>query len=232
MKPNMKIGIGALLAAMLLLSIAFVPAVSAKEMTSVSWSVESNEKQIETVNQLWGQTITIGEYMEKVYPDILKKMPRETLEYYYATEMVWADLPEQGSHSYESTASFDPSFKSQDSIDSLSIILHLYDSDMDVTGSNIDFNSWTKIIYPPYYQVPSMTVFSYLWYDDGNSEDIVDAAYEYKTNVYKIEASSSYSVDSAGDYCVTGSHYIVSPSGYNPPEWFGTSNTNWVNISP
>ncbi|MGP8323739.1 MAG: hypothetical protein ACT6FG_07070 [Methanosarcinaceae archaeon] len=232
MKTNIKFGISALLAAMLLMSMVFVPAVSAKDMTSASWSVESNEKQIDTINQLWGQPITIGEYMEKVYPDILEKLPSKTLEHYYSTEMVWSDLSEQGNNSCESTASFDPSFKSQNSIDSLDIIFHNSNSDMDVTESDIDFNSWTKIIYPYHFQVPSMTVYSYLWYDDGNSENIVDAAYEHKTNVYKIEASDSYSVDSAGEYRVTGSHYIIAPPGYNPPEWSGTTNTNWEYVSP
>ncbi|MBN2487454.1 MAG: hypothetical protein JXA98_00330 [Methanosarcinaceae archaeon] len=230
MKPKIRFGMGALLAAMLLVSMALVPMVSAKEMQDVS--VESEEKQIEIVNQLWGQKITIGEYMEKVHPNILKKMPQETLEYYYATEMVWPDLSEQGSHSCESTAFFDPSSNSQDSLSILDFMIWSYDSEMDVTGSNIDFSSWSKILYPPYSRVPSMTVFSYLWYDDGNSQTIVEVAYEHETNVYKLEASDSYSADSAGNYRAAGSHYIVFPPGYNPPEWYGTSSTNWVYISP
>ena len=57
-------------------------------------SISANEEQLEIINQLVGQDITIGEFMEKVFPEVLEDMPEEIAKNLYATEMIWPNPSE------------------------------------------------------------------------------------------------------------------------------------------
>jgi hypothetical protein len=57
-------------------------------------SISANEEQLEIMNQLVGQDLTIGEFYEKVFPEVLEDMPEEIAEHLYATKMIWPESPE------------------------------------------------------------------------------------------------------------------------------------------
>jgi hypothetical protein len=57
-------------------------------------SFSANEEQLEMINQLWGQDITIGEFLEKVMPEALVDAPEEMNKHRYATKMNWPDRPD------------------------------------------------------------------------------------------------------------------------------------------
>ena len=67
------------------------------------YSFSANEEQLEMINQLWGQDITIGEFTEKVMPEVMEDMPVEILEYKYATKMIWPDPFGEGNSETEIT---------------------------------------------------------------------------------------------------------------------------------
>jgi|LGVF01.1.fsa_nt_gb cytochrome c2 len=57
-------------------------------------SISANEEQLEIMNQLVGQDITMGEFYKKVFPEVLEDMPEEISEHLYATKMILPEPPE------------------------------------------------------------------------------------------------------------------------------------------
>jgi hypothetical protein len=51
-----------------------------------------DEKRAEIAAKLWKQNISLGEYMEQVYPEFLYNMSEECKEQYYNEPMNWPDI--------------------------------------------------------------------------------------------------------------------------------------------
>ncbi|MCW7073743.1 MAG: hypothetical protein OCU20_07690 [Methanophagales archaeon] len=145
-------------------------------------SISANEEQLKIIEQLWGQEITIGEFMEKVIPEVLEDTPEEIAEYLYATKMIWPDPfdpPQTGM-----TRAFKAAPESTDIQPKFIIVVHT-DSDMDAEWPDIDFSSWSRVWLPhPWYRLPYMSVSSSLWYQDGSLKDF---EFDDGSNVYKME---------------------------------------------
>lgn len=193
-------------------------------------SFSANEEQLEMINQLWGQDITIGEFLEKVMPKALVDAPEEMNEHRYATKMNWPDRPDPLSEVEGHSTGVAKAFKSSFESTSLLPILVSGSSDMDAEWPDIDFSSSTRVLLPhPWYKLPYMAVYSNLWYEDGTLKDIdFDDGY----NVYKVEASGTYSTSTAGDYRVTGVESGTYPPGYIPPGYAGITETDWSYVGP
>jgi hypothetical protein len=184
-------------------------------------SVSANEEQLEIIRQLWGQNITIGEYMEKVMPEVLVDKPEELVKHLYATKMGWPDIPK-------------PALESAGEGGAKWPIVVNTGSDMDAEWPDIDFSSSSRVWLPhPWYKLPYMSVNSCLWYKDGNNNMILKSS-EFKegSKVYKVEASDSYSASIAGNYCVTGAHYMLAPPDHTPPDAWDYTSTDWSYVSP
>lgn len=78
----------------LTVSVSVKPATD-EQKQSWSYSVTANEEQLETIRELWGQDITRGEFMEKVFPESLEDMPEDILEGLYETKITWPDSSDQ-----------------------------------------------------------------------------------------------------------------------------------------
>jgi len=197
-------------------------------------SVSANEEQLEIIRQLWGQNITRGEYMEKVMPEVLVDTPEEIVKQLYATKMDWPDPSEVGAPSTGVTKAFKPSSESTDVEQPKTIIIVAGDSKMDAEWPDMDFSSWSRVCLPhPWYRLPYMSVYSYLWYkDENNNLRLKSSEFDDGSNVYKVEASDSYSASTSGNYCVTGAHYALLPPGYIPPESVLSSSTGWSYVGP
>lgn len=101
----MKFGISrnvALLISLCLICIAAVPAVTATgTSTGQIQVVQSTPDQVKLINELWGSNITIGEYMEKVHPELLVGVSDAVKSEMYKQKMQWSA---QSSTSSPSTA--------------------------------------------------------------------------------------------------------------------------------
>jgi len=78
----------------------YVNVSAAEGKQTYRYSFSANEEQLEMINQLWGQDITIGEFLEKVMPEALVDAPEEMNKHRYATKMNWPDLPDPSSEVY------------------------------------------------------------------------------------------------------------------------------------
>jgi len=196
-------------------------------------SISASEEQLEMINLLVGQNITIGEFMEKVFPEVLEDMPEEIAKNLYATEMIWPSSSEPLKGENQSQAVVTKAFKpasERTEVQPKFIILVIHASYMDPEWPNIDFGSWSRVVLPhPWYRLPYMAVSSSLWYE-GN--EIVDIEFEDGENAYKVEASGSYSAKKAGNYSVIGVHWGEYPPGYYPPAYLYTTQTDEVYVGP
>ena len=196
-------------------------------------SISANEEQLEIMNQLEGQDITIGEFYEKVFPEVLEDMPEEIAKNLYATKMIWPDpyMPPKGEDYSQTvvTKAFKPASESADEQPKLIILTRHY-SNMVAEWPDIDFKSWSSVWLPHlWYKLPYMAVWSGLYYQDGSLKGF---AFDDDYNVYKMEASDSYSASTAGDYCVIGQHSGTHTSGYEPPGYYVTTPTDWIYVGP
>ncbi len=191
-----------------------VPA--AEQQQTRGHSISANEEQLEIIRQLWGQNITIGEYMEKVIPEVLEDMPEETVEYLYATRMTWQDPSEVDRHSTIMTRAFKSFFESTDVQPKFVVVVH-HSSSIDITACpDVDFSSYSRVWLPnPWYRLPYMAVWSYLWCDDT----LVAAEFNDGYSVYEVEASGSHHASPPCDCYVHGYHYGTYPPGYTPPTY-------------
>lgn len=120
---------------------------------------------------------------------------------------------------------------SETEIDSMdSVIILTGSSEMDVTGSRIDFSTSSFVI--PSVTVPLIQATSELWYKDANGNQAFKiAAFDSNTYATSAEAEGFYIATQSGYYRVVGTHYIQSPAGYTPPEAEDTTYTDWEYIS-
>ncbi len=196
-------------------------------------SISANVEQLETIKQLWGQDITIGEFMEKVTPEVLEDMPEEIAEHFYKTKMIWPDPlePARAEDHPQAvvTEAFKPASESADVQPRIVILVRHY-STIGAEWPDIDFKSWSRVWLPhPWYRLPYMAVWSGLYYQDGSLKDFeFDDGY----GVYMVEASGSYSTSTAGNYRVIGQHSGAYPPGYEPPGYYVVTPTDWIYVGP
>ncbi len=116
------------------------------------------------MNQLEGQDITIGEFHEKVFPEVLEDMPEEIAKNLYATKMIWPDpnMHPKGEEHPQAvvTKAFKPASESADEQPKLIILTRHY-SKMEAEWPDIDFKSWSRVWLPHFwYRLPYMAVWS------------------------------------------------------------------------
>ena len=110
------------------------------------------------------------------------------------------------------------------------IIVEAHNSDIDAEWPDIDFSSSSRVWLPhPWYKLPYMAVYSYLWYEDGTMKDF---EFDQGSNVYEVEASDSYSTTTAGNYRVIGVHYGTHPPGSTPPGYAADTPKDWIYVGP
>jgi len=160
------------------------------------YSFSANEEQLEMIKQLWGQDITVGEFTEKVMPEVMEDMPVEILKYKYATKMIRPDPFGEGNSETEITEAVREESEPID-IQPKFIYMVTHNSDMDAEWPDIDFSSSSDVWLPhPWYKLPYMEVYSSLFYEDGTVKDF---EFDNGYNFNEVEASGTYSTNTAGD---------------------------------
>ncbi|MDI6903443.1 MAG: hypothetical protein QMC77_06895 [Methanocellales archaeon] len=139
--------LGAMFVVALFIGMAFVPTAGA----GAHKRYEISEEQIEVANQLVGQDITLGEFMEQVTPEILENMPEKAVEDMYRIKMVWPGPYEPSSEAdYPQTATrmFKLASRPTDVQPQQIIPIVIRDvSKISAAWPYIDFSSWSRVCY-------------------------------------------------------------------------------------
>lgn len=184
----------------------------------------TDEEKIELANKLWGTDITYGEYIEQVFPDAYEKSPDTPTKTFYDMKVIWMDPSAEVS---ESKQIFTATGEDTKSVPYLGVA----DSELSYASSKITYKTWQRMVLPtPYTRIPSMTILTHLWRDNGNTE-IIGIKYAQGSNVYSLEAKNTYSNPAPAYYRVIDQYSGVFPSGVTPPGYNGVSSTDWVYIS-
>jgi hypothetical protein len=144
------------------------------------------------------QKMTIGQYYEKVSPDVLEKMPQPLRDRLYETEMKW---PATLNTTYPAAAS-----SSQKSAGTLVDIMALSESGYGAAGNTVSFMSRT-------FTSPSGTVFPYmhdnsklLKWNFGTSQWDYVTSRDHSAYVASYNAASGTTTVQPGTYTVFGQH--------------------------
>jgi hypothetical protein len=216
----------------------------------VDWVCEderqAREERVAAMKQLWGQDISIGEVLERVFPEAMEGKCESTLARLRETPMGWIKPPkpstEHLSHgrSTKSTARLAVEGEIDPHLEPAFIIVVTHDSDMHVTDlsllvARIDFSSSSRVWLPhPWYRIPQMGVISKLWYWDvpAGVHELKDLDVQIKHHVYRVEAAGGFLIFESGLFSVTGEHWGTFPANYIPPIYHGESWTDWKYVSP
>jgi len=192
---TLKIGI--ILLALLLIGMAMVPMVSAADS-----AVEMSTSQVKLINQLMHQNMTIGQYYEKVSPDVLKNMPGSLKDQLYETEMKWPAALDTR-YSASATASQGSTGKG---ITAAVNVMALSESGYGAVGRTVSFMSRT-------FTSPSGTIFPYMhdnskllkWNYNTNQWDYVTSR-DHSAYLASYNAASGITSVQPGTYTVFGQH--------------------------
>ncbi|WP_148039257.1 hypothetical protein [Methanohalophilus sp. RSK] len=183
----------------------------------------TEKERLELANKLWGTDITYGEYIEQLFPEAYDKSPDATTKSYYDMEVSWINPAAEGPDSKQTFTATTGQTRS--------VYFGVANSELDYDGSEITYKTWQRMVLPtPYTKIPSMSVLTHLWRDDGE-EEIVGIELESENNVYELEAEDTYDYSSSAYYRVIGQYSGVYPSGVTPPSFNGISSTDWEYVS-
>lgn len=206
-----------------------VPAVSAQTAAEVSGDVS-----LETINDLRGKNISMGEFYEKITPVEFSALPAEIQNEYYNTKMVWLELPKIGDKvqviqhnaSQLETKFTDIRTKSV-------VILMRHVSDIDANGRSIDYRSESWVVFPPYLPLPYGEISSGLYKldPDGQTGTLIDYVFESDENIDNLKAEGSKTVSEPGYYFTEGLHLFYAPTGYTLSPSLSRTQTDAIYVS-
>ncbi|MDD4568139.1 MAG: hypothetical protein PHU37_09580 [Methanoculleus chikugoensis] len=170
------------------------------------------DERREIAAQLWKKDITVGEYIEKVFPEIFEKMPERSKEAYYSQKINWPDLT-QYCNSTPGVYTMDGKLLDNSSeVGTLrAAILPWAESAISANSRNVYHRSESWIAFPPYLPVPYMGVASYLIRLEGTNEILVDTTVNAGYNIYNIKAENTPLVSTSGTYITEGLHVFLLP---------------------
>jgi len=236
----------------LVLVLTLVPASLAFAATG-DHTVRANQEQLKLIQELYGKPITMGEYLERVYPDelekILKETPKGTRGYLYKTKMRWEPLPEQPpttgvdveSPTIEQTHSIGQGHgnnRAGGSGPRISQLINLYityylDYPNAFPGSG-KVNHGAKISVRPQIGMPYLWCQSNLWhYASGQGWILVDSVSKWAVLFwFSIEAKGEYETTADGYYFAYGNYMWIAPPPFWPPAGAGSLITPAVYLTP
>ena len=187
-------------------------------------SFTANEEQLKIYNELKGEHITTGEFLEKVFPDALSDMPESTKQFIFQQPFICSE--DQTTDLSVNEFADEPQLLDVPP----PIVVHPESSlSQRLFSMTVDFESNSRVWLPnPWYTIPYMSVASDLKKDNG-----ITYALDYKDgyNVYEMKAGFAYTVLSSGNYKTTGGHIAEVGPLYIPPAQTYFTDTGWKNIS-
>jgi hypothetical protein len=187
---------GIILLALLLAAMVMVPIAGATDSPQ-----KISGSQVELINHLMHQKMTIGQYYEIVSPDVLENMPQPLRNRLYETEMKW---PSGLNTTYSASAS--TSQKSTGTMSASVDIMALSESGYGAAGRMVSFVSRT-------FTSPSGTVFPYmhdnsklLKWNYGTSQWDYVTSRDHSAYVASYNAASGTTSVQPGTYTVFGQH--------------------------
>jgi hypothetical protein len=202
-------------------------------MLSKSYNFYCNDNAV--LARVWKTNITVAEFMDKVYPGSLEKLPKETVELYKKTKMTWP-TPQKNSSDHQIVSSTNSTHVDNQAITNgvhiatdYNCYYYVYENLQNNGGYKTgSFYAYDQITQPTYTtRVPYLSVSAYM-YKDSDSLPFASAQ-NNAYNAYYVRASG-YCTLAAGyhGYYTVGNHYVVWPAGCWPPTSSGTTQTGVV----
>jgi len=228
MKERIGMRACSVLLAVLLVSV-MVPAVSAQGAAEVL-----GDRSLETIDDLRGKDISIGEFYEKITPEEFSKLPVEIQNDYYNTKMVWLELPKIGDKVQviqPDASELETKFANLRTKDIVILMYHI--SDIDADGRDIDYRSESWVVFPPYLPMAYGEITSALCKldPDGQHGTIIDYVYESGEEISNLKAEGSKTVTESGDYFTDGYHLFYAPPGYVYSPSLSHTQTDAIHVS-
>lgn len=229
MNGKRTFGIRPVLMAVLLVSVVMMSAVSA-QMTAEGLG----DTPPETIDDLRGKDISMGEFYEKIAPAEFSELPLEVQNEFYSTKMVWLDLPKIGDKVQviqHDASALESKFADLQTRDIVILMYHV--SDIDADGRDIDYRSESWVVFPPYLPMAYGEITSALCKLDsgGQTGTVIDYVYESDEDIDNLKAEGSETVTESGDYFTDGYHLFYAPPGYILSPSLSHSQTDAIYVS-
>lgn len=216
MRNRKVLGIFALALMILLANVSLAGANEVSTTAEGTVSIKADAEHLKILNDLRGTDISLGELIEKVFPEALENTPKDIIERQYKTPYVWdADtviepdaVVNSGGASIKATSNIGNSF------------------------NPLEFSSSSTIIPWGLHTIDYASVISFLEYHPIGSSDITikDSVFESGTNTLYVSASGEWDGFSYGAYRTHGSHYIEDAESV-PSSSSVQSYTDWLYLT-
>lgn len=230
MKQKRTKDLGIAFVALVFMTMSLIPVVGAFDFSA-------NETQIQTMNTLQGQDISLGELYENVQPELMADLPKGLQETLYSTKVVWPDYANVSFRAEvdpAKTGEQETRFSKTGERDIIPVILR-HISDISASGRKLDYRSESWVVFPPYLKMPYGGITTALYKMDSNGQTGTLVAFSAKTvgenGVDNLKAEKSMTVSEAGDYFCQGVHYFTAPPGYTPAEDTKISQSEVVTVA-
>jgi len=230
MEPKTVMRALSLLMVMMFAGMIFVPAVSAEK----DQLIIDDKERLQIINELWRTDISVGEYYEKAFPELLEGIDEKTKNEFYNLKISWPEKPKQINPTEKQSEKSNLEKKIAEINDRAGIksaVLTYGDSTIEADGRSITHKSETWVAFPPYLRIPNMGITSYLFKQVGSGEEIINTAFDSKNSVDNLKVEDTKLVSEPGYYYTGGLHVNKFPAGYEPPSESKVTSTDaiWVN---
>jgi len=226
------------------LAILLIPLASASEdvdeatknsKLSKSYTFTTNESTSKVLAQVYGTDIIMAEFMEKVYPGSLDKLPKDSVARLEKTPMTWPDsqkiklsrpqtMPnnsDSGNVTIQDIIATSPYYEVTD-YSSLSTSR---------SAGTATYSSIAQVTYPSSSTtIPEISITSYLFKDSDSSPMASTTSYGFNTNK-KTARGTAGLVTGYHSYYTSGYLYVVWPIGCNPATGVDTTVSSYQYVT-
>lgn len=182
-------------------------------MLSQSYHFSCNNSTL--LAEVWNTNITVAEYMEKVYPGSLEKLPKNTVARLKKTPKTWSTNVETNDNRTSSSVSSNNG-GSQSTINGTRTDYECDHYVYERISDDAYYYAYTQMVLPtPYTKVPEIDVDADLYKD--NDLGPYSSASNYEFNTYSVRATGATNLASGyHGYHTESWHYIMWPIGCWP----------------
>lgn len=224
MRINKRLIVGIFVLAILLLPLASASDNGNKatkdSKLSTSYIFTTNESTSKVLAQVYGTNITMAEFMNKVYPGSLNKLPKNSVARLEKTPMTWPDSQEI-KHGISKTISNNSNSGNITIKDIIGTSPYYEVTDYSALSTSkstgkATYSTIAQVTYPSSSTtIPEISVTSYLFKDSDTSPMASTTSYGF--NTYKQTARGTASlVNGYHSYYTYGYVYVVWPLRCNP----------------
>ena len=162
------------------------------------------------IADLWGSDITVREFLERVDPTMLYRIPHEfwDVKVQWGAETLqfhWNGAPEEALTKDIDAGGVEP--------ESIVIYVRCTNAIRDLGGRDVYYGASSTVWYPPFLRMPYMQVTAWLW-ETGMWP--VDSEYDDCYNCWRVTVNDVEHVAGQHYYQTVSLHCAEAPPGYEP----------------